>query len=111
MLEEESRIGAKLQGDNHNLQGKLDQLRHQLEEEQGGRAKPQRLVQKANADAAQWKQKCEHGEGGVRSEEMKWKLTAKLQDAEAQLEAATTKLSSLEKNNHHVNAELEDATI
>jgi len=71
-------------------------------------------VQKANAEMQQWKQKCERGEGGVRSEEMeemKRKLTAKVQDAESQLEAATTKLSSLEKANHRLKAELEDATV
>jgi len=85
-----------------------------VEEEQSGRADLQRLVQKANSEAALWRQKCESGEGGVRSEEMeemKRKLTAKVQDAESQLEAATTKLTSLEKANHRLKAELEDATV
>ena len=38
-----------------------------MEEEQTGRADLQRLVQKANSEAAMWRQKCESGEGGVRS--------------------------------------------
>jgi len=49
------------------VQADLDQLREQLEEEQSGRADMQRALQKANAEAQQWKQKCESGEGGVRS--------------------------------------------
>jgi len=85
-----------------------------VEEEQIGRADLQRLVQKANSEAAVWKQKCESGEGGVRSEEleeMKKKFTARLMDTESQLEAALSKAAGLDKTNHRLRSELEDLTI
>jgi len=85
-----------------------------VEEEQIGRADLQRLVQKANSEAAVWKQKCESGEGGVRSEEleeMKKKFTARLMDTESQLEAALSKAVGLDKTNHRLRSELEDLTI
>ena len=96
------------------MQSDLDQLRDQLEEEQSGRADLQRLVQKANAEAATWKSKCESGEGGVRSEELeelKRKLNAKLQETESQLENALHKAASADKANHKLRGELEDLTI
>ena len=61
-----------------------------------------------------WKQKFESGEGGVRSEEMeemKRKLNARLQEAEQQLEAAHTKINSLEKVKGRLNGEIEDLMI
>lgn len=85
-----------------------------MEEEQSGRADLQRLVQKANSEAALWRQKCESGEGGVRSEEMeemKKKLTARLIEAESQLEAALSKAASMDKANHRLRGELEDLSI
>lgn len=113
-LEEENRLRTKLQSESRNLQGDVDQLRDQLEEEQSGRADLQRLLQKANSEAATWKQKLASGEGGVRSEELedlKRKLNAKLQDTEAQLEAALSKAASLDKANGRLRGELEDLTI
>lgn len=113
-LEEENRLRTKLQSDNRNLQSDIDQLRDQLEEEQSGRADLQRLLQKANSEAATWKQKLASGEGGVRSEELeelKRKLNAKLQDTESQLEAALSKAASLDKANGRLRGELEDVTI
>jgi len=86
----------------------------QVEEEQIGRADLQRLVQKANSEAALWRQKMESGEGGVRSEEMedmKKKFTARLLDTESQLEAALSKAASLDKANHRLRAEMEDLSI
>jgi len=74
----------------------------------------QRLVQKANGKAAMWRQKCKSGEGGVRSEEldeMKKKFTAKVMDAESQLEAALSKAASLDKANHRLRAEMEDLSV
>jgi len=112
--EEESRLKTKLQGENRNLQADLDQLREQFEEEQSGRADMQRALQKANSEVSVWKQKCESGEGGVRSEELdelKRKLMAKLQEAESQLETALAKANNLDKANHRLKAELEDLTI
>ena len=50
-----------------------------------------------------WRRKCESGEGSVRSEELdelKRKMNARLAEAEAQLEAAISKASSMEKAKH-----------
>jgi len=71
-------------------------------------------VQKANSEAALWKQKCESGEGGVRSEELdelKKKFTARLMETESQLEAALSKAASMDKVNHRLRAELEDMSV
>jgi len=113
-LEEESRQRSKLSGENRNLQGDLDSLRDQFEEEQEGRADLQRLLAKANNEASTWRQKCESGEGGVRSEEMedlKRKLSAKLAEAESAAEAAISKASNLEKAKNRMQGELEDLMI
>jgi len=113
-LEEETRVRTKLQGESRNLQADLDSLRETLEEEQGGRADLQRLVTKANQEAATWKQKFESGEGGVSSEaleDLKKKLSVKLNDTESQLEAALTKAASLDKANHRLRGELEDLSV
>jgi len=110
-LEEENRIRTKLQGESRNLQGDLDHIREQLEEEQGARSDAQRLITKANTEAATWRKKLESGEGGVSSEaldELKRKLSVKLQETEAQLEAAVLKANSLDKANHRLRGELED---
>jgi len=113
-LEEESRIRAKLQGESRNLQAEVDQLKEQIEEEQSARADMQRLITKANTEAATWRQKLESGEGGVSSEaldELKRKLSVKLQETESQLEAALTKAGSLDKANHRLRGELEDLSV
>lgn len=113
-LEEESRLRAKLQGENRNLQADLDRLKEQMEEELEARADLQRLLTKASNEAAMWRQKCESGEGGVRSEELeelKRKLNAKIQELESQLEAAQSKASSLEKVKTRLQGELEDLMV
>ena len=92
----------------------MDQLKEQLDEEQAARSDSQRLIQKAQQEAASWKQKLESGEGGAGKEELedlKRKLNAKVQDAESQLDTALQKVASLEKANHRVRGELEDVTI
>ena len=98
--EEENRSRLKLQGEVRNLQSDIDQLRDNLEEEQEGRADIQRALTKAVNEANVWRQKCQSGEGGVRSEELddlKRKMGAKLAETESQLEAAQSKCGSLEK--------------
>ena len=92
----------------------MDQLKDQLDEEQAARSDAQRLIQKAQQEAASWKHKCESGEGGAGKEELedlKRKLSAKLQEAESQLDTAQQKVASLEKANHRIKGELEDVTI
>jgi peptidoglycan hydrolase CwlO-like protein len=63
---------------------------------------------------ALWRHKCESGEGGVRSEEleeMKRKFNVKITELEAQLEAAQSKVSSLEKLKNRLQGELDDLTV
>jgi len=95
-------------------QADLEQLREQLEEEQEGRSDLQRMLTKANNEMAVWRHKAESGEGGVRSEEMdelKRKMNAKIMELEAQLEAAQSKASNMEKVKNRLQGELEDLTI
>ena len=92
----------------------MDQLREQLEEEQESRSDLQRMLTKANNEMAVWRHKAESGEGAVRSEEMeelKRKMNTKIMELEAQLEAAQSKVSSMEKVKNRLQGELEDLTI
>jgi len=91
----------------------VDRLKEQLDEEQEGRAEVQRALNKAIVDVATWRQKCESGEGGVRSEEideLKRKMNARITELESIAEAATTKAGSLEKVRNRLQGELEDVT-
>ncbi len=110
-LEEETRSRAKSQGEIRNLQAELEQVRDLLEEEQESKADLRRALTKANNDSNSWRQKFESGEGGIRSEELdelKRKMTAKLQEAEGQVEAAQGKCNNLEKAKNRLQGELED---
>ena len=69
---------------------------------------------KANNEANVWRQKCQSGEGGVRSEEldeMKKKLSAKLAEMESSLDASNTKVASLDKVKSRLQNELEDVMV
>jgi len=96
--------------EHRTLQAATDRLREQLDEEQEARADLQRQLTRANNEAAAWKQKFESGEGGIRPEEMdelKKKLTARIQDGEAQLEATLAKVVGLEKAKNRSQMEVE----
>jgi len=78
----------------------LDGVREQLEEESDAKTDLQRQLSRANAEANQWRVKFE-SEGMSRTEELeeiKRKLTAKLQESQSGLDAAMSKVSSLEKS-------------
>jgi len=95
-------------------QAELDQLKDQMEEEQANRDELQRLLAKANNEAAMWRQKCESGEGSIRAEEMeelKRKYNAKIAELEAQLEAALAKAASLEKVKNRLQGEMDDLMV
>ena len=88
----------------------VDRLREQLDEEQEARSDLQRQLTRANNEAAVWRQKFESGEGGIRQEEMdelKKKMAARIQDGEAQLEAALGKVVGLEKAKNRSQMEVE----
>jgi len=92
----------------------LDQLKDQMEEEQSNRDELQRLLNKAQSEAAMWRQKAESGEGSVRQEELdelKRKYNAKIAELEAQLEAALAKASSLEKVKNRLQGEMDDLMV
>lgn len=77
----------------------LDGLREQLEEESDAKTDLQRQLSRANAEANQWRVKFE-SEGMSRAEELeeiRRKLTIKLQESENNLDAAQSKISGLEK--------------
>lgn len=77
----------------------LDGLREQLEEESDAKTDLQRQLSRANAEANQWRVKFE-SEGMSRAEELediKHKLSAKLQETQSNLDTAITKINSLEK--------------
>ena len=85
-----------------------------MEEEQSNREELQRLLSKANNEAATWRQKFESGEGSIKSEEMeemKRKFNAKIAELEAQLEAALAKASSLEKVKNRLQGEMDDLMV
>jgi len=97
-------------GENRSVQAAADRLREQLEEEQEARAELQRQLTRSVNDAASWRHKFESGEGGIRPEEMeelKKKLAARIQDGEAQLEAALGKVVGLEKAKNRSQMEVE----
>lgn len=99
-LESETTIRVKVIGENRTLQQQLHQLKEQLNEEQDGRSELQRLLSTATNDAALWRQKYESGEGNVRPEEveeLKKAFILRIQEGEAQLEAAVGKVVALEK--------------
>ena len=113
-LEDESRMRAKLQGEARNMQQDNDTLREQMEEEQEGKSDLQRLLTKANAELTDLRRKVESGEVGVRTEEidaMRKKMQAKLSEAESALDAAHSKISSLEKVKTRLQGEIEDIMI
>lgn len=85
-----------------------------MEEEQANRDELQRLLAKANNEAAMWRHKFESGEGGVRPEEvdeLKRKFNARIAELEAQLEAALAKASSLEKVKNRLQGEMDDLMV
>ena len=69
-LEEETRIRAKLSGENRTLQLDLAQLKEQQEEDQERLADLQKALTKQLNEAALWRQRAESGTGGVRSDEV-----------------------------------------
>ena len=113
-LEDESRQKSKFQSEARNLAGDLDSLRDQLEQEQEVGSDLQRAVKKAQDEAHMWKAKFDSGEGGVSGEamdELKKKLSRQLRAVEEQLESATAKANSADKDRRRLQAELEDAMV
>ncbi|XP_064079387.1 myosin heavy chain, muscle-like [Macrobrachium nipponense] len=113
LADEESRERATLLGKFRNLEHDIDGLREMLEEESEAKTDVQRLLSKSNAEALMWRAKYE-SEGVARAEELeaaRIKLTARLEDAEEQIEQLNVKNMQLEKTKQRVCTELEDMQI
>ncbi|TKC39328.1 hypothetical protein EI555_002428 [Monodon monoceros] len=108
-LQAKSTLAHAVQASRHDC----DLLREQHEEEAEAQAELQRLLSKANAEVAQWRSKYE-ADAIQRTEELeeaKKKLALRLQEAEAGVEAAHAKCSSLEKAKLRLQTESEDVTL
>jgi len=113
LADDESRERATLLGKYRNLEHDIDGLREQLEEESEGKADVQRQLSKSNAEAQMWRAKYE-SEGIARVEELeaaRMKLSARLEEAEDQIEQLNIKNMNLEKIKQRISTELEDMQI
>merc|ERR1740131_680883 len=113
LADDESRERATILGKFRNLEHDIDGLRDSLEEEGEIKADLQRQLSKANAEAQMWRAKYE-SEGVTRAEELeaaRQKLSARLEEAESQIEGLNIKNMNLEKIRGRVSTELEDMQI
>jgi len=113
MADDESRERATILGKFRNLEHDIDGLREALDEEGEAKGEIQRQLSKANADSQMWRAKYE-SEGVVRAEELeaaRLKLSARLDEAEQQIEALNIKNMNLEKTKARVAAELDDVQV
>ncbi|XP_069950100.1 myosin heavy chain, muscle-like [Cherax quadricarinatus] len=110
LADQESRERATILGKLRNLEHHIDGLREQLDDEAAAKADLQRILSKANAEALMWRSKYE-SEGITRAEELeaaRMKLSARLEEAESQIEQLSVKNMQLEKSKQRVCAELGD---
>ncbi|XP_069168163.1 myosin heavy chain, muscle-like [Procambarus clarkii] len=113
LADDECRERATILGKFRNLEHDIDGLREQLDEESEGKADLQRQLSKANAEAQMWRAKYE-SEGLARAEELEaahLKISARLEEAEQQIEQLNVKNLSLEKTKQRLSTELEDMHI
>lgn len=110
-LDEETRAKSKLTSEVRNLNSDLDALRESLEEEQSAKSDMQRQIQKLQNEIAAGVGK---GQGDIKNEEfeeMKRRLTAKLQEAEGEADSAKQKCGQLEKIKARLQGEIEDLMV
>ncbi|KAG7174239.1 Myosin heavy chain, muscle-like 14 [Homarus americanus] len=96
-----------------NLEHDIGGLREQLDDEGEAKANVQRQLSKANAEALMWRSKYE-SEGVARTEELeaaRSKLSARLEEAESQIEQLNIKNLHLEKTKQRSCTELEEMQI
>merc|ERR1712121_201858 len=112
LCDNEARERGLLLGKYRNLEHELDGARCALEEEAAGRENTLRLVAKAEAESACWRQKYEV-DAVAKGEELemtKMKLTARLTEAEAAIDNLNAKLNQVEKAKAKVAAEISEMT-
>lgn len=98
VAEDEARARSSLQQQLRNLNSDFSSLKSQFDDEVSIKADMQRQLSKAHVEAQQWRSKYET-EGVAKSEELeeaKRKLSAKLQEAEEQVESALIKVNIFE---------------
>nr|XP_035955999.1 myosin-13 [Halichoerus grypus] len=112
-LEEETKaknaLAHALQSSRHDC----DLLREQYEEEQESKAELQRALSKANSEVAHWRTK--YGTDAIQHtedlEEAKKKLAQRLQEAEENTEAVSSKCASLEKAKQRLQGEVDELML
>jgi len=107
--DDENRERSTLLGKYRNLEHDLDGLREHLNEEQESRGDLGRLLVRASAEAQMYRAKYE-SEGIARSEELeaaRLKLSARLEEAEQQIEQLNFKNGSLDKVKARIQTEVE----
>jgi len=112
IADDENKARQVLLGKFRNLEHDHDGLREQLEEEHETKSDLQRQLSKALAEAQMYRAKYE-SEGIARAEELeaaRLKLSARLEEAEQQIEQLTMKNINLEKLKERQTAELEGMT-
>merc|ERR1711881_476977 len=112
LCDNEARERGLLLGKYRNLEHELDGARCALEEEAAGRENTLRLVAKAEAESACWRQKYET-DAVAKGEELemtKMKLTARLTEAEAAIDNLNAKLNQVEKAKGKIAAEISEMT-
>merc|ERR1719320_412603 len=99
IADEEARERATLLGRFRNLEHDIQNLREKLDEESDGKADVHRQLSRANAEAQMYRAKYE-SEGVARAEELeqsRQKLSARLDEAEQQIDSLNFKNASLDK--------------
>ncbi|TKC47994.1 hypothetical protein EI555_000281, partial [Monodon monoceros] len=129
-VEEKKALISQLTESKQALTQQLEELKRQLarrrnqgqerpgprpayEEEQEAKAEMQRALSKANSEVAQWRTKYETDaiQRTEELEEAKKKLAQKLQEAEENTEAVSSKCASLEKTKQRLQGDVDDLML
>jgi myosin heavy chain 6/7 len=111
--DEEARDKNQAAAQAKNYQHEAEQLKEQIEEEIEGKNEALRNLSKANAEIQQWKTRIE-GEDLALSDEIddaKRRQQQKLNELQEALDAATSKVASLEKTRSRLQSDLDDAQV
>ncbi|WKX94490.1 hypothetical protein Q1695_011624 [Nippostrongylus brasiliensis] len=111
--DEEARERQTLAAQAKNYQHEAEQLQESLEEEIESKNEIMRQLSKANAEIQQWKARFE-GEGLIKADELedaKRRQAQKINELQEALDAANSKIASLEKTKSRLVGDLDDAQV
>ncbi|VDM65006.1 unnamed protein product [Strongylus vulgaris] len=111
--DEEARERQTLAAQAKNFQHEAEQLQESLEEEIESKNEVMRQLSKANAEIQQWKARFE-GEGLIKADELedaKRRQAQKINELQEALDAANSKIASLEKTRSRLVGDLDDAQV